>query len=48
MQVICMRDLLNEKTPSVQEIEGKLATALASHLHVTISDNIATSDTLPY
>lgn len=48
MQVICLRDLLGDKTPSMQDIEGKLATALASHLSVTISDEVATSDELPY
>jgi lipoyl(octanoyl) transferase len=48
MQVICMRDLLQHNTPSIDEVEAKLAAAIATELATDISDSVPTSSTLPY
>jgi lipoyl(octanoyl) transferase len=48
MQVICMRELLGDKTPSLDYLEGRLAAVLAAQLNTTITDEVATSDQLPY
>ena len=48
MQVICMRDILQQTTPSIDEVEAKLAAAIAAELATDISDNVATCSTLPY
>lgn len=48
MQVICMRDLLADKTPTIDEVEELLAAAIAKQLHTTISDSVPTASALPY
>jgi hypothetical protein len=48
MQVICMRDILQQTTPSIDEVEAKLAAAIAAELATDISDSVATCSTLPY
>ncbi len=48
MQVICMRELLGDKTPSLDYLEGRLAAVLAAQLNTTITAEVAISDQLPY
>lgn len=48
MEVICMRQLLNDKTPGIDEVEAKLAAAIASQLNTEITDSVPATLALPY
>jgi lipoyl(octanoyl) transferase len=48
MQVICMKDLLGDNTPSLEDVESRLAAAIAAQLKTEISDSVPVSSALPY
>ncbi len=48
MEVICMRQLLGDKTPGIDEVETKLAAAIADQLNTEITDSVPATLALPY